>query len=313
MNKKLLLFLILIVFNVQEVFPQQEPQYTQYIYNTTTINPAYAGNRGVTSVFGLHRSQWVGLEGAPRTSVFSLNVPFNDSNVGLAATFSSDKVGPADESGVSFDVSYTIPMNDDYNLSFGLKGTLSSLNVDFRKLHIQNSTDVFYQSNIDDKFIPNIGAGLYLFSDRLFTGFSVPSILETSYYDDNDPYVEAKKRITMYFMGGYVFDINRDLKFKPTFISKAVKGSPLQLDLTANFLIDEKLVLGAAWRWSAAVSGMAGFQLTNNWFIGYSYDADTTRLANYNSGSHEIFLRYDFVSTKRRVSNPHRLKCFCAE
>ena len=107
-----------------------------------------------------------------------------------------------------------------------------------------------------------------------------------------------------YFIGGYVFDLSDNIKFKPAFLSKVVSGAPLQLDLTANFMFNEKFILGAAYRWDAAMSGLAGFQINQNWMIGYAYDAETTKLANYNSGSHEIFLRYEFKGKKEKVVSP---------
>ncbi|MEZ4854744.1 type IX secretion system membrane protein PorP/SprF [Flavobacterium sp.] len=312
MKIKPLLFLIAFLLGIFKCVSQQDSQYTQYLYNTVNYNPAYAGNRGVVTVFGLHRAQWVGLAGAPETSVFSINAPIHEKNIGLGLSFVADKVGPSTENNISIDFAYTLPMNDDFNLSFGIKGALSELNIDYTKLHVKNETDIYFQNNINT-FIPNVGVGFYLFSDQLFAGVSVPNILEANYYDDNDPSVIATKRSTFYFIGGYVFDWNNDIKMKPSLIGKMVNGAPFQLDVSTNVQFYDNFVIGASWRWSAAISGMVGFQLTNNWFIGYAYDADTTSLTNYNSGSHEIFLRYDFVSTKRRISNPHRLKCFCAE
>ena len=287
----------------QKTSAQQDSQYTNYMYNTINVNPAYAGSRGVMSIFGLHRTQWVGLDGAPVTNTLSVNTPINNSNFGLGVSFVNDRIGPSDENAISADISYTIQTSETYKLSFGIKGTANLLNVDYTKLDRYDLTDPQFQNNIDNRFSPNIGAGIYFHSDKLYAGLSVPNFLETDHFDDNVS-ATAKERMHYYLIGGYVFDLSPTIKFKPAFLSKMVLGSPLQLDVTANFMFNEKFVLGAAWRWDAALSGLVGFQVSEGWFIGYGYDAETTKLANYNSGSHEIFLRYEFKGKSEKVVSP---------
>ena len=294
---------ILTTLNTTMSVAQQDAQYTQYMYNTINVNPAYAGSRGVLSVFGLYRAQWVGLEGAPNTAAASIHSPIENSRVGLGLTVSNDQIGISERNTVSTDFSYTINTSDSYKLSFGLKGSASLLNVDYNKLNKYDKNDPKFQNNIDNQFSPNIGAGVYYHSDKLYAGVSVPFILETKHFDDNTNSV-AKDALHYYFIGGYVFDVSESTKFKPAFLIKSVKGAPLQADLTANFMFHDKFVVGGAWRWSAAVSGLVGFQVDNNWFVGYTYDSDTTKLANYNSGSHEIFLRYEFKGKQEKIISP---------
>jgi type IX secretion system PorP/SprF family membrane protein len=308
-NKRLgLILLILSIYNVS--WAQRESQFTQYMYNTTSINPAYAGSREVMSIFGMHRNQWVGLDGAPVTNVVSINAPIEFSNVGWGASIINDKIGPMTENSISADFSYTINTSDTYKLSFGLKATANLLNVDFTKLNIYDPSDPRFQENIDNKFSPNIGAGVYWYSDVSYIGLSLPKMLETSYYDKSANNTASsfvvKERMSYYLMAGYVFDIDRDIKFKPSMLTKVVRGAPLQMDLSANFIFDEIFTAGIAYRWSAAVSGMVAFQVSDGMLIGYAYDAETTKLANYNSGSHEIFFRYEF-SKKRKIT---RYRCF---
>lgn len=281
---------------------QQDSQYTQYMYNTITINPAYAGSRGAMSIFGMYRRQWVGLDGAPTTATASINTPINDSNIGLGLSFINDQIGPATENNISVDVSYSIQASDDYKVSFGLKATANLFSLDINKLNIQHQGDPQFQ-NLDMDFSPNVGAGIYVHSDNTYFGLSVPNFLETKHYKDNSVSV-TKERLHYYFIAGHVFDFSSELKFKPAVLVKAVEGAPLQVDVSGNFLISDKLTLGVAYRWDAAVSALAGFQITDSWFIGYAYDAETTRLANYNSGSHEIFLRFEFLNNYNRVLTP---------
>nr|WP_245902918.1 type IX secretion system membrane protein PorP/SprF [Flavobacterium aquaticum] len=301
--KNIIICSVLLILCNQKMSAQQDSQYTNYMYNTINVNPAYAGSRGVMSIFGLHRTQWVGLDGAPVTNTLSVNTPINNSNFGLGVSFVNDRIGPSDENAISVDLSYTIQTSETYKLSFGIKGTANLLNVDYTKLDRYDLTDPQFQNNIDNEFSPNIGAGIYFHSDKLYAGLSVPNFLETEHFDDNIS-VSAKERMHYYFIGGYVFDLSPSVKFKPAFLSKMTLGAPLQTDLTANFMFNEKFVIGAAWRWDAALSGLVGFQVSEGWFIGYGYDAETTKLANYNSGSHEIFLRYEFKGKSEKVVSP---------
>lgn len=306
MKTKFILFAILLTSLGS--YAQQDAQYTQYMYNTVNINPAYAGSRGVMSIFGLHRTQWVGLDGAPVTNAASIHAPINNSNVGLGLSLVNDRIGPSDENNIAVDFSYTINTSETYKLSFGLKASANLLNVDFTKLNIYDPSDPRFQYNIDNKFSPNVGAGVYLHSDHSYIGLSVPYLLETKHFDkgagnDSESFV-AKERLNYYLIAGYVFDLDYDLKFKPSLLTKMVEGAPLQVDLSANFLFNDRFTAGVAYRWSAALSGMVGFQVTDSWFIGYAYDAETTKLANYNSGSHEIFLRFELFKNFDRIISP---------
>ena len=281
-------------------YAQQDSQYTQYMYNTITINPAYAGSREVLSIFGLYRAQWVGLDGAPTTAAFSVNSPIGDSSFGIGLSFTNDKIGPATESNISADLSYFIQVSENYKLAFGLKGTANLFNIDVNKLTIQNPDDPRFQ-NLDNDFSPNVGAGAYLYSDKFYAGLSVPNFFETNHYKDNSISI-TKEKMHYYFITGYVFDVGSNLKIKPSILMKAADGAPLQGDASLNFLIYDKLTLGAAYRWDAAWSAMAGFQISNSVFLGYAYDMETTDLKNYNDGSHEIFLRWELFNNSKMLT-----------
>ncbi|KFE97642.1 membrane protein, partial [Flavobacterium hydatis] len=166
-------------------YAQQDAQFTQYMYNTININPAYAGSRGAMSIFGLYRTQWVGLDGAPETSSFSLNTPLNNSNLGLGVSLVNDKIGPTNENTFSADLSYTIPTSQTYKLSFGIKATANLFNLDIGKLNPEQQGDPQFQ-DLNSKFTPNIGAGVYWHSDKAYIGLSVPNFIETNRYNDND-------------------------------------------------------------------------------------------------------------------------------
>lgn len=292
---------IICAFILQSMYSQQDSQYTQYMYNTPLVNPAYAGSRETITAFLLHRNQWVGLDGAPVTNNFSINMPVGDSNFGVGLNFVNDEIGPVSENEISADLAYFIQVSENYKLSLGLKGTANLFQLDVNKLRIFDPADPQFQ-NVDTEFSPNVGAGLYLFSDKTYFGLSVPNFFESYRYNDNNVEI-TKEKMHFYFIAGHVFTLSPNIDFKPAILSKIVEGAPLQADVTANFLFFDKLTLGAAYRWDASVSALAGFQISDSWFIGYGYDLETTKLSNYNSGSHEIFLRYE-VFNRSRVSAP---------
>ena len=288
---------------ITQTYAQQDPQYTQYMYNHSNINPAYAGSKEGLQIFGLYRTQWVGLEGAPKTATLSVNTPLGDSGLGLGVSFVNDHLGVMDDNTLSVDLSYAINLNHDYKLAFGLKGSANLLDVNYSKLHIYNPTDPVAEEDIKNEFSPNIGAGLFLYSDKAYVGLSAPHLLTRSRYDDNEVKT-LRQKTHLYLTGGYVFDLNPNLKFKPAAMVKMEQGSPLQMDISANFMFVDKFTLGAAYRWDAAVSGLVGFQVSENIMVGYSYDAETSKLARYNSGSHEIFMRFSLFNSYKRVAAP---------
>jgi type IX secretion system PorP/SprF family membrane protein len=298
-------FLLVFLFFPSISRAQQDAQYAQYMYNTVAVNPAYAGSRGVTSLFLLHRNQWIGLDGAPKTNVFSINKPVANSVLGYGISVINDQIGVSDDNTISADVSYSIAVSTSYKCSFGLKASANWLSVDYSRLTIRDPNDIVlsHQNEIDNQFSPNLGVGIYLHSTKNYIGISVPHLLETKRYDDNIRST-AKDKMHFYLIAGTVFDLNSDWKFKPALLTKLVQGTPLQMDVSANFLFSEKFTIGAAYRLNAAVTGLLSFQVNEAWQIGYAYDTETTRLAHYNSGSHELFLRFELFNTYTKMVSP---------
>ena len=303
LNRFLLMCVFLMLAPV--LLAQQDSEYTQYMYNTVVVNPAYAGSRGVTSVFVLHRNQWVGLDGAPVTNVFSVNKPVSNSSLGYGISLVNDRIGVSDNNTFAIDVSYYIPTSGSRKLSFGIKTSLNWLSVDYSRLTIRDPNDVVLseQNAIENQFSPNVGLGIYWHSPKNYIGISVPNFLETKRYDDNISST-ARDKMHIYLIAGEVFDLNPDWQFKPALLTKLVQGAPLQLDFSVNFLFNQKFTAGIAYRLNAAITGLVGFQVNDAWQIGYAYDADTTNLNNYNSGSHEIFLRFELFEKYNKIISP---------
>lgn len=293
--------LVLTMFSVG-VYGQQESQYTQYMYNTMMFNPAYTGSREVGSFFGMFRTQWVGIKGAPTNGSISYHQPMESlRNVGLGGSIFRESIGPQNQTDLTIDFSYTLNFENS-KLAFGINGSGSLFQINYDELTKQDQADPNL-SGSESVFSPNIGAGIYWYTDKYYLGFSVPNMLETTHYNKSSVSV-LKNTQHMYLIGGYVFNLSENTKFKPAVLSKIAFGAPLQLDLSASFMFNEKFVLGAAYRWSAAVSVMAGFQISERWFAGYAYDFETTELSKYNSGSHEIFLRYELLKTYKKIVSP---------
>ena len=296
--------LILVVFTILlslETQAQQDPQYTHYMYNTMSVNPAYAGQRNVLSATALYRTQWVGIDGAPKTVSFGIHSPLRNERIGLGLNIVSDRIGPAEETSIDANVSYSIPVDaaGDLELSFGLKGGLHILDTDWSKGRYQN-TDRLFNENIN-LISPTLGAGLYLHSEKGYLGVAVPNILNTDHYDDFQESI-ATERLHYFLIGGYVFNLSENTKLKPAFLVKGVTGAPIIADLSVNALFNETFTLGLAYRWDDSVSGLAGFQINPGLFIGYAYDATTTALNNYNSGTHEIMLRFELQQIGKILS-----------
>lgn len=311
MKKTAFLLLTLSVIGLfsNNSYAQQDAQYTQYMYNTLSINPAYAGSRDVLSIVGLYRTQWVGLDGAPQTGTLSLHTPVGE-NVGLGLNIVRDEIFISEETYINIPFSYSFNVSEVSKLSLGLQAGAHLLNIDSSLANTGefDQGDADAQFNVDNRFSPQFGLGAYYYTDKFYLGFSAPNLLETEHFDEsinsNSTSSTARERINYYIMTGYTFPLGSDLMFKPAGLIKAVDGAPLQVDLSANMLIKEKMTLGLAYRWSAALSALIGFQVSDEIMLGFAYDRETTELQQYNDGSFEFFLRYELFKKSERLISP---------
>ncbi|WP_273277654.1 type IX secretion system membrane protein PorP/SprF [Maribacter polysiphoniae] len=307
-----ILVVLLSILTTEIVSAQQDAQYTQYMYNTMSVNPAYAGSRGQLSIAALYRSQWVGLEGSPKTQTLNLHSPIRNSKLGYGISIVNDEIGDGVIQETYFDavLSYTVDVSREGKLSFGLKAGGNLLNLDFQGLR-NFDVEPVNEENIENKFSPNVGVGVYYHTNTFYAGLSAPNLLETEHFDNsqqdsNDIQFLSQERINFYLITGYVMELNGNLKFKPALLTKVVGGAPLQVDFSASFMFNEKFTFGAAYRWDAAVSAMAGFQISDQLMLGLAYDRETTDLGGtqFNDGSFEVFLRYELVKAFRNLVSP---------
>lgn len=289
--KSIIIVMICIVFCLQS-YAQQEPQYSQYMYNMSLVNPGYViDDVSVINVGSLYRTQWVGIEGAPKTANVFVQVPITE-KVQLAVNYSNDQIGDAIEQNTNIfniDFSYITQLSDSFKLSYGLKA-----GIDNFSLNATNS-DVAGDLAFSDTNATNllIGAGLYGFTHNFYVGISSPNLLGGSITTNDDVSVsESKSHI--YLVSGYVIDLSSDVKLKPSTVIKQVFDAPITFDFSLNALFYGKFEIGVSYRYDDALIGLAGYNITNNLRIGYAYDYNLSELQDYNNGSHEIILLYNF-------------------
>ncbi|HSP83669.1 MAG TPA: type IX secretion system membrane protein PorP/SprF [Gillisia sp.] len=281
---------------------QQLPQFTQYMYNTISINPAYAGSRDGLSLTALHRSQWAGIDGGPQTQTLSIHSPLTNEKVGLGLSVINDRTGYENYTYLYGDFSYTINVSADVTLAFGLKGGMSYYDLD-EDLFNEPSViqDPFFRERFN-KWTPNFGAGLYLSSQDWYLGLSAPKILN----NDNNEFSEyvALEQVHYYLTGGYVFDLSPNWKLRPTALVKATSGAPLSFDMSGTVIYDEKLYLGATYRIDDAIGAFVDFQIFEPLRIGYGYEYSISDLRPYTSGSHEVILIYEMRFKNTKYKSP---------
>ncbi|MFD1293533.1 type IX secretion system membrane protein PorP/SprF [Lutibacter holmesii] len=292
-----ILLQILTFFTITLTWSQQEVQYTQYMYNMSTINPAYTtDNIGFYNFGALYRTQWVGVTGAPKSTNLFAHTPINE-NIEVGLTYVNDNIGDiVKQNNLFADFAYKLNLESYGNLSFGLKAGISFFNVDLTSIDLESDIlDPNFTENINHSNF-NIGAGIYYNTNNYYIGISVPYMLNSKHSVDENGSYQNLQRAHFYFTGGYVFNINESFKLKPSVMARAVKGSPISLDLNANVLYEERLEFGLGYRINDGIIGMVNFGITPELRLGYAYDYTISNLDTFSSGSHEFFLLYNLDS-----------------
>ncbi|MCI2229318.1 type IX secretion system membrane protein PorP/SprF [Polaribacter sp. MSW13] len=304
--KKVIIIIAVIIFTVSAK-AQQNPQFTQYMYNMNIINPAYAGSYDALSLNFLARTQWVGIDGAPQTLTLGAHSPVGK-NVGLGLSVIIDEIGPVQEQNLYGDFSYTINVGNKAKLALGVKAGFTFFNVCLPCLNTAEPDDEAFINQNANKVLPNFGAGAFYYTNNFYLGFSIPNLLETFHFQKKGGQISRASETKHFFLtSGYVFDINQEMKFKPSIMVKAAEGAPLPIDFSGSVFFNEKFELGLSYRLDESLSALANVRVRKNLRIGYAYDYTITNLGNFNSGSHEIFLLFNFDFERNKIISP---RCF---
>jgi len=282
-------------------FSQQDPQYTQYMYNLPVINPAYVGATEYLNLGVLYRNQWTEIDGAPQTSTFFGNFKISE-NIGAGLSVIADQLGPVRETNLYADLGYAVTLKENHKLAFGLKIGATFHDIGLKNLNVFDPNDPFFSQNINST-TPNIGAGLFYFTDNYYAGISIPNFLSSIHLNANGNRIGSE---TQHFIvtGGYVFSLPKKVKLRPSFLVKSAFSAPFSFDLNINVLLYDKLELGISYRNTDSVSGLVNFAVTEQLNIGYAYDAVTSDIRQFAPSSHEIIIRYSFTEKAKRIKSP---------
>ncbi len=303
LTMKKIILIIIILFTANNINAQQDPQYTQYMYNMNVINPAYAGSSDATSIGILYRDQWRGIEGAPKTGTMNIHFPAGK-NVGLGFSAISDEIGPVSETNLYVDFSYTLNFANENKLAFGIKAGGTFHDIGLADLTVINPNDPFFSYDANEN-TPNLGAGLYFYKpNKYYVSLSVPNILESIHLDNEDVEFGNESR-HLFAAVGYVFDINENFKLKPHSFLKYAPDAPPSIDINANLFMYDFVEFGLGFRTDDSVTAMINFLVTPSIRIGYAYDSIQSELSFLTDASHEIFINFD-INFKTKVSRSPR-------
>jgi type IX secretion system PorP/SprF family membrane protein len=305
--KKTLLMFVFIYIGGSSM-AQQDAMYTHYMYNTLSVNPAYAGSRDVLTATVLHRSQWTDFKGAPQSQTFTLHTPLKSRHIGLGLSGINDQAGPVHSTGVYADFAYIMKLNEKSHLSLGVKGGFTMMQIKLNSLALDDQSDQAFQNNVTSELLPNFGFGIYYFRERFYAGVSTPKLMENNFKTNtsNGSVNLASEQRHYYFIAGTQLKITESIEFKPTTFVKVTNAAPAQADLTASFIFSNRLLTGFMIRSGDALGVLVGITITDQFHVGYSYDwSYGNKTFKYNGGSHELMLSYDFIfKDKARIRSP---------
>lgn len=301
-NKKF--FILIGLCSAMSLQAQQDPHYSQYMFNQSVFNPAYAGSQEGLSAGVLHREQWQGLEGAPSTSTAFVHSRLGK-KVGVGLSFIRDAVGPTEENNVYADVSYTLDITPDHKLALGVKGGMSFQKIglfDDVFYHVDDANDPAFSENVSNQFF-NIGAGVFFYTQKYYLGVSVPNFLKNTYVEKNNAKFGTDV-MHVFLTGGYVLDMTKDWELKPSTMVKYALGAPISFDVNLNTRFKKKLEFGVSYRIDDSFGGMINYAVLPNLKVGYAYDYITSGLKTQTNGSHEVFVIFDLYYKKKVSSSP---------
>lgn len=302
---KIVIQLLIIFFVKASVTAQQDKMFTQYLNYPSALNPAYVGSRDAMQFFGVTRKQWVGIDGAPESTAFSVNSPIHIYNLGIGINMESDRLGPEKSRQIDVDLSYRLYISEDIMLNLGLKSGFSNYRVNLMEAKVLDMGDSWLQNEIRGEWIPNFGVGAYLHTNRFFLGVSIPRLLNNNLKDAQENLTVIQRgKLHYYIMGGGVFNLNPIVKIKPSCLFRMTRGARLSYDLSGMVILYDRLWLGTSYRNEDAVAAILQYNLNYQLRVGYAYDFGVSRLSGLSNGSHEITLSYDLELGARKLKSP---------
>ena len=293
---------MLVLLTSKEVKSQQDPLFSQYMFNTLVFNPGYTGTADVFSIMALSRHQWVGFDGAPTTQTLSLHSPLAGETVSIGGNIIHDQLGPITQTGAFASIAYRFKTGSQTKLSLGLVGGANLFQAGLGSL--QTVDDDPANTNISSELMPNFGFGAYWYAERYYVGLSVPKLLQNELSTNGAVLTTAEEERHYFLIAGIVKEISADLKVRPSTMVRVVEGAPLSVDLNLNFLLRDKVWFGGLYRLGNTFGVMAQYQFTEQLKAGYAFDMTTSKLGGYNGGTHEVMIGYDLKFTKGSIVSP---------
>lgn len=304
-GRKIMVISCLLVYPFcgSRLWAQQDPIYTNYMYNMLTVNPAYAGTRETRNMSALFRKQWVGIQGAPQTTVLSFDMPANNDWLGLGLQLFNDQIGIQKTSGLVSSYAFRMHVfNQEDELSIGLQAGISNYKADYTQVDLIQPYDPSFDGNVVNVWLPSIGSGIYYHNDYFYAGISAPNLIRSSLKSKSvviQSAVQSKLASHYFFTAGCVLEVSDVIKLRPSFLLKSVGGAPLQADLNTNVWINDVFSFGVSYRTGDAMVGLLGLQINPQLGLGYSYDKSLSGIGQLSAGTHEVFMRYEIPAPER--------------
>ena len=299
--------IVIMLFVFQHVHAQTEPMYSQYMYNMLGVNPAYAGNREALSLNFFQRNQWLGIKGAPKTTSVSIDQSIKEGKIGLGLQVYDDQLGVESATGFNGMLSTRIQVSEKGILSGGLSFGVMNYRINLNDVNNRNNPNdpSFISTDNPSKWTPSLGMGVYYNTDRFYAGIATPNILKSrlASYENMNTSIQKLDAFHLFANAGYVFDINEDVKLKPSTMVKMVSGAPIETDINLNVWLKDILGFGGSYRTGDAFVGMVELQATSNLRFGYAYDMPFNPLKYFTKGSHELILRYEIGNFKTKIKS----------
>lgn len=304
---KKLLFSFVILAACFRLSAQQDHHYTQFMYNKLYYNPAYAGSRGVPTITGIFRSQWMGFDGAPQSGLLSFHSPFLTPRVGVGVVMSMKKIGLQRDFNGSLAYSYELIKSEKVSVRAGIQGSIRSLTTAFDDATPVNIGDPSLDNQQVSSIFGNVGAGAYaIIVERYYVGFSVPRIhSNTIGFPNGNATLTAKESPHFYGTAGGIFPLSEDINLMPAFLIKYVKHAPVDADININLDIRQQVTAGLSYRVGGDGAGesidlLVMWQASPQIGIGAAYDFPLTDLKDYNSGSIEVLVQADLKKPNKK-------------